>query len=102
MAVNPISSAQRKKLRALAHHLKPVVYVGKHGVTEALISAVNDALESHELIKVKFNDFKDQKNELAGRIAEETKSEIAGLVGHVLTLYREQEDQDKRKIVLKP
>lgn len=96
--MNSLSSAQRKKLRAIAHHLDPVVYVGKQGVTEALMSAIGDALLSHELIKVKFNDFKGEKKALSAQIAENSGAEIAGLIGNVLILYREHPDPEKRKI----
>ena len=98
--MNLLSSAQRKKLRALAHHLDPVVYVGKHGVTEALLAAVTEALDAHELIKVKFNDFKSEKKALSAQIAETSGAEIAGLIGNVMILYREHPDPEKRKIDL--
>ena len=93
--MNSLTSAQRKQLRALAHHLKPVVMVGKQGVTEALLAAVNDALDSHELIKVKFQDFKEDRKALSEQIAQASQSHIAGIIGHVLILYRQQEDEDQ-------
>ena len=98
--MNSLSSAQRKKLRALAHHLKPVVYVGKQGLTDGLMTAVEDALLSHELIKVKFNDFKGEKKAIGERIAADAHAEIAGVVGNVLILYREHPEEEKRKITL--
>ena len=49
-----INSKQRSKLRSLAHHLKPIVNIGKLGITEGSISSIDEALDSHELIKVKF------------------------------------------------
>ena len=47
-----LSGAQRKHLRGLAHHVKPVVHVGKNGVTDPVLQEVEEALDSHELIKV--------------------------------------------------
>ena len=50
---------QKKHLKGLAHSLKPVVQIGKEGVTEGVIRAVDEGLFQHELIKIKFTDFKD-------------------------------------------
>lgn len=93
-----MTSAQRKRLRSLAHHLDPVVMIGKHGLTDTVISATNDALDAHELIKVRFLEHKDEKKALTEQLTEATRSELAGLVGHVAILYRQHEDPEKRKI----
>lgn len=95
-----LTSSQRKYLRGLAHHLDPVVLIGKAGVTDALIGAADTALGSHELIKVRFNDFKDQKKELVREIESRTHSELCGVIGHVAIFYRQQPDAEKRKIDL--
>ncbi len=95
-----LSGADRKHLRALAHNLEPVVYVGKNGLSEGLIAAVDEALDSHELIKVKFNDHKDEKKTIATAIEERTDSHVVGLVGNVATFYREHPDEEKRRIRL--
>ena len=50
-----LNGSQRKFLRGLAHKLKPVVIIGQKGFGEAVIHAVEDALNAHELIKVKFS-----------------------------------------------
>jgi len=94
----PLSSAQRKELRSLAHHLVPIVLIGMKGVTETLVESVNQALEAHELIKVKFNDHKDEKRVLIDSISEATDSQVAGLIGNVAILYRPNPNPDKRKI----
>ena len=49
----PLTGKQRQHLRALAHHLEPVVQIGHEGPTEAVLAQINEALEAHELIKVK-------------------------------------------------
>jgi len=72
--------------------------VGRHGVTPELLRAVDEALESRELIKVRFVDFKGEKKELIREIAERTSSEAVGLIGNVAILYRRQPDEKKRKI----
>lgn len=95
-----LTSSQRKFLRGEAHHLDPIVLIGKSGVTESLIGAAASALEAHELLKVRFNDFKDQKQDLAREIEEKTGSELCGMIGHVAIFFRQNPDPDKRKIVL--
>ena len=98
--MNPLSGTQRKYLRGLAHSLRPVIMVGKNGITTELIKAVDEALSTHELIKVKFVDFKEDKKQLSQDIAESTSSEAAGLIGNVAIFYRQQPDKEKRKITL--
>ena len=60
MAALELSSAQRKHLRGLAHHNEPVVMIGQKGITDALVSETSNALDSHELIKVKFVEHKEE------------------------------------------
>jgi RNA-binding protein len=98
--VQELSSADRKKLRGLAHGLKPLLHIGKAGVQAPQISAINQALEAHELIKIKFLDLKDQKKALLESITCQTNSHLAGLIGHIAILYKEQSDPVKRKIQL--
>ncbi len=94
------TGADRKYLRREAHPLKVLVQVGGAGLSDGLIQAVDDALADHELIKVRFQEHKDMKKELAPQIAERTGSEVAGLIGHVLILYREAAEKEDRKYVL--
>lgn len=91
--MNTLTLSDRKKLKSQAHDLKPVIQVGKFGITPALIAAVDKALLDHELIKVKFMDFKDEKKELSEKISQETGSEIISVIGNVLTLYKENEEE---------
>ena len=95
-----LKGSDRRHLRGLAHHLKPVVQVGKQGLIENLIVTVNQALDAHELIKIKFVDLKQQREELSREIAARTKSEVAGLVGNIAIFYRKHSDAAKRKIRL--
>ena len=93
---------QRKYLRGLAHGLKPVVFIGQKGLTPEVLSSAEKALERHELIKVKFNDFKgkDEKTEISGHIEKKAGAENVGMIGHMVILYRQQEDPEKHKISL--
>lgn len=95
-----LTGAQKKYLRGLAHHQKPVVQLGKNGLTEPVLQSIEDALDAHELIKVRLVDPEGRKKELAEEIAGRTGSAWVGLVGHVVTLYRRQPDPEKRTIDL--
>ena len=97
-----LKGSQRKYLRGLAHNLNPAAFIGQKGITEALVAEIDQALEANELIKVKFNDFKekDQKNTLTQEIAKTTHSHIAGMIGHVAILYRQAADVEKQHIKL--
>lgn len=96
--MEPLKGSQRKYLRSQAHHLKPFVLIGAKGVTEQLLGSVDLALKDHELIKVKFGEFKETKKEISQEIAEATKSELVGLIGNIAILYRQHPQSDKRKI----
>ncbi|GMV91611.1 MAG: hypothetical protein AMXMBFR82_13890 [Candidatus Hydrogenedentota bacterium] len=98
--MNLLTGSQREFLRSKAHHLKPLVFIGHQGVTESVIAAVEENLLAHELIKVKFNDLKDQKRPLSEEIADKTKSELVGMVGNIATFYRQHPESDKRRIDL--
>jgi len=97
-----LKGSQKKYLRGLAHKLNPSAFVGQKGITDALIGEIDQALEASELIKVKFNDFKEkeQKNALINEIAKITQSHIAGMIGHVAILYRQNSDVEKQHIKL--
>jgi len=97
-----LTSFQAKYLRGLAHRLKPVVLIGQKGITPSLLAFIHEALNTHELIKIKFLDSKDRRMK-AVRLAEverQTGSCLAGQIGHSAILYRPNPDQEKRKIVL--
>ena len=98
--MDELTPRQRKHLRALAQSLDAVVIVGKQGVTESLVRAVDAALEAHELVKVRFNEFKDEKAALAEEIRQATGSLIPGRIGHVVLFFRRHPDPEKRKIAL--
>jgi len=98
-AMIELTSSQRKYLRKLGHHIDPVIIIGKQGVTDMLVRAVSEALEHHELVKIRFNEFKDEKRAMTAEIERRTGCHVAGMIGHVALLYKEHHDEDKRKIV---
>ena len=96
--MNNLSSSQRSYLRSQAHHLEPVVLIGKHGITDGTIESIDRVLEARELIKIKFREFKDEKLSLSERITELTNSQIVGVIGHTVIIFRQNPDSDKRQI----
>jgi RNA-binding protein len=96
-----LSSRQTSQLRSLAQRLDPILHLGKAGATDAFLATVEQALNDHELIKIKFAAFKDTKKPLAEEIVTRTNSELVGIVGHVAVFYREQADPSKRRVPLK-
>lgn len=95
-----ITQTQRNYLRKLAHNLKPVVQVGRQGLSDLVIAKVNQELAAHELIKVKFIDFQDQKHELTDELVAQSNSTLVRLIGNVAILYRQHPEADKREIIL--
>jgi len=84
-----ITEKQRRHLKALAHHLKPVVIVGQAGVTQAVLDEIGISLDSHELIKVKVNaGDRDERQQMIEQISERTQARLVHTVGHVAVLYR--------------
>ncbi|MCX7678262.1 MAG: ribosome assembly RNA-binding protein YhbY [Spirochaetes bacterium] len=84
-----LTYSQRKKLKEIAHRLRPVVQIGKRGLTNEVMKAIDDALNDHELIKVQFIDYKEEKKLFIEKIRENTHAEVVGVVGHRVILYRE-------------
>ena len=86
--MSDLTSKQRKYLRAAAHHIDPVVLIGKNGFYDGASFAIDKALNIHELIKIKFREFKDARKDIAIQISKELKCEIIGQVGNTIILYR--------------
>jgi len=84
-----LSGKQARYLRGLGHHLKPIVMIGKEEVSEAVIAATDEALETHELIKVKLQEgcLADRKD-VAAELAKATGSSVAQVLGKCILLYR--------------
>ena len=91
---------QRRFLRGQAHGLKPLVQVGKFGLTDGVTAMLGEALDHHELVKVRFMDFKEDKKELSATLAERCGAELITILGHQALFYRRQPDPEKRKVRL--
>lgn len=88
---------QRVFLRGLAHALQPVVQVGHEGASEAAAAAIDAALTTHELIKVRMHQ-PQEKRRLAAELAGAAHAELCGLVGHTAILYRPHPTQPRLKL----
>ena len=89
---------ERAELRAEAHHLDPTVHVGHQGLTPAVITSLDDALRTRELVKVKLG-YKDdiKPKEVAESLALATNSAIVQVIGRTATLFRENPEIEKRR-----
>ena len=98
-----MKGSERAVLRAEAHHLSPTVHVGQHGLSPSLITSLDDALRTHELVKVKLGKAADLKaKDAAAQLGAATKSEVIQVIGHTATFYRENPDLKKTKGDLPP
>jgi len=89
----PLTSKERKALKAKAHHLKPVIRIGQNGVSEGVILETDNALRTHELIKVQIqSDDRDGRLEAAQTLAEKLGAELVQHIGKIYVLYRINKD----------
>lgn len=88
----PLSQSEIRQLKSKAQLLNPTLWIGKQGLSDAFIASLDKALSTHQLVKVKFTAFKDQKKELAPLLAEKTSSHFITRVGNVVVLYRPRTD----------
>ncbi len=77
-----------RALKARAQLLEPILKLGKSGVSAGFLAALDQALTDHELVKIRFDEFKEQKKVLAPQIAERTGSQLVMRVGHVAVFHR--------------
>ncbi|MCG8427348.1 MAG: ribosome assembly RNA-binding protein YhbY [Chromatiales bacterium] len=91
-----ITDKQKRHLKGLAHHLKPVVIIGQNGLTPAVINEIDIALGAHELIKVRVNaGDRDERQSLTNAICDETKAQLVQTIGHIAVFYRRHPKQPK-------
>lgn len=95
-----LTSKQRKILEKAAHGLAPVVIIGQNGVTDSLVKMADMSLKSHELIKIKFNEYKEERAAYAQDIAQRTDSTLVKIIGNVAIFYRQSDEPEKRKFKL--
>jgi len=89
-----LSNKQKKHLKGLAHPLKPVVLLGQNGLTEGVLAEIENALNFHELIKVKVaTDDREMKQLIVDAIVRETEAVNVAKIGHIVVLYRQSEEK---------
>jgi RNA-binding protein len=89
-----LSNREIRELKARAQRLKPMLKVGKEGLSPAFLKAVDEALAHHELVKLKFDEFKEQKRELGPKLARDVSAVLIAQVGHVVVLFRRKPSQN--------
>jgi len=93
-----LKGRERAELRAEAHHLNPTVHVGQHGLTSSVISSLDDALRTRELVKIKLGNKDEVKpRDVASSLALATNSAVVQVIGRTATLFRENPKFDKKR-----
>ena len=95
--MDQMKSKDRAYLRSEAQTLSPVVYVGKNGLTDSVVAALDEALDAHELVKVRFQAAKDETRPISETLAEKTASTLVATTGFTAVFYRRNPDPEKRK-----
>lgn len=96
-----LAGRQIRQLRSLAHHLNPVIIIGKGDVNDGTVEQANESLEAHELIKCSVLDTSSMGvADAAHELAERTDSEVVQVIGRKFSLYRESKRTDIEKIKL--
>jgi RNA-binding protein len=84
---------QLLKLKKSAHHLKPIVIIGQKGLTDAVTLEIDQALKAHELLKLKISGWeKNDREEMINSICNSLGAETIQIIGHVVTIYRKNND----------
>lgn len=92
-----LDTATRKRLRAIAHHLDPVISIGDGGVSAGVVEETNRALRDHELIKIKIHaEDRDDRRALGDALCEETGALQVQKIGKTLVIYRENPDPNPK------
>jgi len=98
-----LTNKQVRYLKGLGHHLKPLVMLGREGITNNVISAAHAVLTAHELIKVKIgNGCLLERGEAAEAIAERTGSEVVQILGKTFLVFRANPDRNPEQKIKLP
>ena len=90
-----MTSKTRAGLRSQAQSLNPVVMVGHEGITDGVVAALDSALTDHELVKVRFQDFKEQTHDLSDSLSKATSSALVSTTGFTAVFYRKNPDKKR-------
>jgi len=89
----PLKASQKKNLRGLAHHLKPLVTVADKGLSETVVAEIERALNDHELIKVKLRGERELRKTWAHNIAGQCGAELVQTIGQVACFYKKHPEK---------
>jgi len=93
-----LNGKEKKQLRGIGHHLQPVVYIGKEGITDSVVRATEQALQAHELVKIKLGQNCPQdKHSAAETIADQAGAALVQLLGKTILLYLPNPDLPEKK-----
>ncbi len=94
-----LNSTERAALRSLATELKPVLQVGKGGITDNFLSDLNAALDAHELVKISvLRTSEEDAKTLLARLSDATDAEQITAIGSKVVLYRRSEKKGVKHI----
>ena len=90
-----ISQADKKRFKAIAHHLKPIVFVAANGLSDSVVREIERALADHELIKIRIAaGNREKRREMIEAASAATRSEIVQTIGSIAVLYRAAAEPD--------
>src|SRR5436190_13458865 len=95
LIMEELTNPQIRKLKGLAQRMDASLKVGKQGLSEPFLKSLDEELTRHELVKVKFTEFKEQKKELAPQLAQKTDSHIITLLGNIAVFFRRNSYPEK-------
>lgn len=91
-----LTEKNKKQLRKLGHSLKPVVTIADQGLKETVIAATNEALDVHELIKIRLRaGERDERKLILESLSEQTKAILVGQIGFTALLFRRNRKKPK-------
>jgi RNA-binding protein len=88
-----VNSADKKKLKAQAHSLKPVIMIGQAGLTAAVLAEIELALNTHELIKIRIRAEREDRKLISEKICANTGAELIQSIGQIAVIYRLNPDK---------
>lgn len=85
----PLTTQDKKRLKSIGHHLKPIIQLGDKGVSDALLEELERRLEDHELIKVKVGGMdRDARDATINTLCDKARAELVQRIGNIALLYR--------------
>jgi len=95
-----LTSKQRSFLSGLAASQQPTVMIGKEGLSEGVVRALQNELNVRELVKLRFIASKEDRRSFSEQLAQEAGAELVRVIGNVAIFYKMAEDAEKRTITL--